>query len=74
MSQSDCLFCNMASGGQEVEKLHDDALCFAIRDINTRAPTHPLLVARERHPALPAILDKVKILASEEFEKLFPEY
>ena len=50
MSQSDCLFCNMASGEQDVEKLHDDELCFAIRDINPRAPTHLLIVSREHIP------------------------
>ncbi len=47
MSQTDCLFCNMGSGEMEVEKLHDDELCFAIRDINPRAPTHLLIVSRE---------------------------
>ncbi len=43
----DCLFCNMASGEIPVDKLYDDDLCFAIRDINPRAPTHLLIVSKE---------------------------
>ena len=36
----------------------------------------PLQFTQERidDPALPAIMDKVKVVANEEFEKLFPEY
>jgi histidine triad (HIT) family protein len=44
----DCLFCKMASGAMEVEKLHDDDLVFAIRDINPRAPVHVLVIPK-RH-------------------------
>ena len=44
---ADCLFCNMASGNMAVEKLHDDDVCFAIRDINPRAPVHILVIPRE---------------------------
>lgn len=43
----DCLFCKMASGTVPVEKLHDDDLVFALRDINPRAPVHLLVVPRE---------------------------
>ncbi len=48
----DCLFCNMASGDMPVDKLHDDDLCFAIRDINPRAPTHLLIVPKEHIPTV----------------------
>jgi histidine triad (HIT) family protein len=48
---TDCLFCNMASGEMDVPKLHEDDLCFAIRDINPRAPTHLLLIPREHIPS-----------------------
>ncbi len=47
----DCLFCRMISGEMPVEKLHDDELCFAIRDINPRAPVHLLIVPREHIPS-----------------------
>lgn len=48
----DCLFCNMVSGEIPVDKLHDDDLCFAIRDINPRAPTHLLIVSKEHIPTI----------------------
>jgi histidine triad (HIT) family protein len=44
---ADCLFCRMASGDMAVEKLWDDDLVFAIRDINPRAPVHLLIIPRE---------------------------
>ena len=48
----DCLFCNMVSGEIPVDKLHDDELCFDIRDINPRAPTHLLIVSKEHIPTI----------------------
>ena len=47
MTAQGCLFCQMAAGEQAVEKLHEDELCFAIRDINPRAPVHLLVIPRE---------------------------
>jgi histidine triad (HIT) family protein len=43
----DCLFCKMSSGEMAVEKLHEDDLCFAIRDINPRAPVHFMVIPHE---------------------------
>jgi len=40
----------MATGAFPVDKLHEDSLLFAIRDINPRAPTHVLLISREHIP------------------------
>jgi len=47
---NDCLFCRMATGEVPVEKLHDDDLCFAIRDINPRAPVHAMVIPKEHIP------------------------
>ena len=44
---ADCLFCKMASGELDVPKLHEDDLCFAIRDINPRAPVHCMVIPKE---------------------------
>jgi len=49
---ADCLFCGMAAGDPPADKLHDDDLCFAIRDINPRAPTHILVVSKEHIPTV----------------------
>ena len=43
----DCLFCRMASGAIPVDKVHEDDLVFAIRDINPQAPTHVLVIPVE---------------------------
>ncbi len=48
----DCLFCGMIAGEIPADKLHDDDLCFAIRDINPRAPTHLLIVSKEHIPTI----------------------
>lgn len=39
-----CLFCRMTAGEVPVDKLWDDDLVFAIRDINPRAPVHLLII------------------------------
>lgn len=53
---ADCLFCRMATGEVPVDKVHEDELVFAIRDINPQAPTH-LLVIPVDHVASLAELD-----------------
>jgi histidine triad (HIT) family protein len=53
----DCLFCRMASGEIPVDKLHEDELVFAIRDINPQAPTH-VLVIPTRHVGSAAELEE----------------
>ncbi|OGO53074.1 MAG: histidine triad nucleotide-binding protein [Chloroflexi bacterium RBG_16_68_14] len=55
---ADCLFCRMASGEMPVEKLHDDELCFSIRDINPRAPVHFMVVPREHIPSVREVRDE----------------
>ena len=49
---ADCLFCRMASGEIPVDKLHDDDLLFAIRDIHPRAPVHFMVIPKEHIPTL----------------------
>jgi diadenosine tetraphosphate (Ap4A) HIT family hydrolase len=52
---ADCLFCRIVAGEVTAERLHDDDLVIAIRDIAPRAPTHILLMPR-RHIASAAEL------------------
>ena len=52
---TDCLFCRIATGSIPSERLHEDDLVVAIRDIAPRAPTHILLIPR-RHIASAAEL------------------
>ena len=48
---SDCLFCRIVAGEIPADKLHDDDLVVAIRDIAPRAPTHILLMSRRHIPS-----------------------
>jgi histidine triad (HIT) family protein len=51
----DCLFCRIVAGEVPAERLYDDDLVIAIRDIAPRAPTHILLIPK-RHIASAAEL------------------
>jgi len=44
---SDCLFCRIAAGELPADRIHEDDLVVAFRDINPRAPTHVLLIPRQ---------------------------
>ena len=46
----DCLFCRIVAGEIPSDRLHEDDLVLAVRDIAPRAPTHILLMPR-RHIA-----------------------
>ena len=50
-----CLFCRIAAGTIPSDRVHDDDLVIAFRDIAPRAPTHILLIPR-RHIASAADL------------------
>ena len=52
---ADCLFCRIAAGSIPSDRLHEDDLVVAFRDIAPRAPTHILLIPR-RHIASAAEL------------------
>lgn len=43
---ADCLFCRIVAGEIPSERLHDDDLVIAIRDIGPQAPTHLLLIPK----------------------------
>jgi histidine triad (HIT) family protein len=45
---TDCLFCRIVAGELPSDRVHEDDLVIAFRDINPRAPTHVLLIPR-RH-------------------------
>ena len=63
----DCLFCKMASGAFEVDKLHDDDLAFAIRDVNPRAPTHLLVIPKEHIPSANDLTEEQGLLLARLF-------
>lgn len=44
---ADCLFCNMAQGKMQVDKLYEDDLVFSVRDIHPRAPIHVMVIPKQ---------------------------
>jgi histidine triad (HIT) family protein len=52
VTQDDCVFCGIAGGLVPAEKLYDDGVFFAIRDINPMAPIHLLIIPHEHVESL----------------------
>ena len=44
---TDCLFCKIINGDIPSNKVYEDELVFAFRDINPQAPTHILIVPKQ---------------------------
>lgn len=45
--QPDCLFCKIIQGEIPSNKVYEDELCYAFRDIAPQAPSHILVVPKE---------------------------
>ncbi|MBU1699309.1 MAG: histidine triad nucleotide-binding protein [Candidatus Eisenbacteria bacterium] len=43
----DCLFCRIIAGEIPADKVYEDDLIIAFRDVNPQAPTHILLIPKE---------------------------
>ena len=41
-----CIFCRIGAGEIPSTKVHEDELCFAIRDIKPQAPVHVLVIPK----------------------------
>ena len=44
---ADCLFCSIAAGEIPSDKLYEDEICIAFRDIAPQAPVHFLVIPKE---------------------------
>lgn len=51
MIEVDCLFCRIVGGEVPSDRVHEDELVIAFRDIAPRAPTHILLIPRAHIPS-----------------------
>jgi histidine triad (HIT) family protein len=52
---ADCLFCAMVAGDIPVERVYEDEVAIAIRDINPQAPTHVLVVPKSHVATLDSL-------------------
>ena len=48
----DCVFCKIASGEVESEKLHETDEVYVIKDMSPQAPVHLLIIPRKHYPTL----------------------
>lgn len=55
---ADCLFCNMAQGKMQVDKLYEDDLVFSVRDIHPRAPIHVMVIPKQHIPSALDLTDE----------------
>ena len=54
---SDCLFCKIAQGEIPSDKVYEDELCLAFRDIDPQAPTHFLVIPKVHIPSCAQITE-----------------
>ena len=47
---ADCMFCDMAQGKMQVDKLYEDDLVFSIRDKHPRTPIHVMVIPKQHIP------------------------
>ena len=65
---SDCLFCKIAGGEIPSNKVYEDELCLAFRDINPLAPTHILILPKAHIPSANAIDETNSAVVAHIFE------
>lgn len=51
----DCLFCKIIQGEIPSQKVYEDELCYAFRDIAPQAPSHILVVPKTHIPSAGAL-------------------
>ena len=57
MTETDCLFCKIASKGVPAEVVLDRDDVLAFRDVNPQAPTHVLVIPKQHLASLEAVTD-----------------
>ena len=51
----DCLFCRIISGEIPSQKVFEDQLCYAFKDINPQAPVHVLVIPKLHIPSVDGV-------------------
>jgi histidine triad (HIT) family protein len=52
MTETDCIFCKIATGELPTDKVYEDDQALAIRDLHPQAPTHLLIIPKEHLESL----------------------
>lgn len=61
----DCLFCDIARGDADADRVAEGRTWIAVRDINPQAPTHLLVMPREHVGSLDDLDEEWRDLAAE---------
>ncbi len=65
---SDCLFCKIIAGDIPSDKVYEDELVLAFRDIAPMAPTHILVIPKCHIPSVDGITGENSAIVSHIFE------
>ena len=63
-----CLFCKIIKGEIPSEKVYEDDLCYAFKDINPVAPTHVLVIPKEHIASCGEITSENSAIVAHIFE------
>lgn len=63
-----CLFCKIIKGEIPSEKVYEDDLCYAFKDINPVAPTHVLVIPKEHITSCGGITSENSAVVAHIFE------
>lgn len=66
----DCLFCKIVKGEIPSEKVYEDDICLAFRDIAPQAPQHVVIVPKEHIASANDITGKNSAAIAHIFEKI----
>ena len=59
MQDDNCIFCKLAKGEIPTNKLYEDDVCIAFRDMEPLMPTHVLIIPKEiMHDVIERALEK----------------
>ena len=64
----DCIFCKIIAGEIPSNKVYEDDLCYAFRDIEPQAPTHILIVPKEHIKSADEITSENSAVVAHIFE------
>lgn len=65
---NDCLFCKIIAGEIPSEKVYEDDICYAFKDINPIAPIHVLIIPKEHIASCGEITAENSAVAAHIFE------
>ena len=66
----DCIFCAIIKGDIPSQKVYEDSVCYAFKDINPQAPTHVLVVPKAHVASADEINESNSNLIAHIFSKI----